>query len=168
VTTTRDRRRRIGERGVSLIEFLVAFVVAGILAGMVWFRLSALAPRYRLTGAARNLAAELQKARGRAIAEGRCFQLVFTGATYQVKSKLGTATCGTSGYAADPLEPAAKSVGDGGSIGIEKSGSPSTNPDSVVFNPRGGAETTSAIRVFNNLGDGLLVLVNSAGRVSVQ
>jgi type II secretion system protein H len=170
VKVKHDRCRSGGAAGFSLIELMVAIIIAGIIASMVWLRLSYLAPRYRLAGAARDLMAELQKARGRAIAEGRCFQVVFSNAntTYQVNSKSGSASCGTTGYSADTLEPVQKSVGDGGAIGIEKSGSSGTDPDSVVFNPRGGVETTSTIRVFNNLGDGLLVLVNSAGRISVQ
>jgi hypothetical protein len=61
-------------------------------------------------------------------------------------------------------------VEDSGTIGIDD-GSGAT-PVNAIFNPRGGAEATGGvyptIRLSNNLGDARLVLVNSAGRVSVQ
>jgi hypothetical protein len=61
-------------------------------------------------------------------------------------------------------------IEDTGTIRIDD-GSGST-PPSAIFNPRGGSEATGgaypSIRLSNNLGDARLVLVNSAGRVSVQ
>ncbi len=150
--------------GFSLIEMLVIIVIIGVIAGITWPRLSALAPRYRLEGAARALAAELQKTRGRAIAEGRCFEVTFNvGAkTYQV-TKAPTSACAS--FANDG--PAQK-VEDSGSIGIEDANSPGNTPPSPMFGTRGGNSQASSIRLFNDLGDGRNVLVNAAGRVLVQ
>jgi type II secretion system protein H len=163
-----DRFRMGGASGFSLIEMMVVIVIAGIIASMVWLRLSYLAPRYRLEGATRNVAAEIQKARGQAIAEGKCVRVSFQiGArTYTVDTAAGSATCSGATFAGGT----ALKIEDSGSIDIDD-GSGGT-PVSAIFNPRGGSEGTGGayptIRLSNNLGDARLVLVNSAGRVSVQ
>jgi type II secretion system protein H len=170
VTTTRHRRRRGGETGFSLIEMLVVIVIIGVIGTIVSLRLLHLGPRYRLEGAARVLAAEIQKARGRAIAEGRCVRVSFQvgpPGTYTVETAAGAATCTGAAF------------GGGTAVRIEESatidvanGSGGGPPVSAIFNPRGGSEGTGGafptIRLSNSLGDARLVLVNPAGRVSVQ
>lgn len=160
----RGRFAGSAQRGFSLIEILVIIIIIGIIAGITWPRLAALAPRYRLEGAARALAAELQKARGRAIAEGKCFQVTFdVGArTYQVL-KAPSSACAS--FANDGL---AQKVEDSGTIGIEDANSSGSAPPPPTFNTRGGNAQASSIRLFNNLGDGRLVTVNGVGRVNVQ
>jgi len=169
----RIRFSREAIKGFSLIELLVVITIGGILASIVWLRLSYLAPRYRLEGAARALAAEIQKARGRAIAEGKCVEVLFdtSAKTYRIATLPGAAPCPTSGYPTSGIDTtAALNIDESGTIGIEKSGG--GTPPFPIFSPRGPAtfstgDPGSSIRLFNNLGEGRLVLVNSAGRVSV-
>ena len=157
-------------KGFSAIELMVVIVIVGILASVAWLRLAQLAPRYRLEGAVRTLAVEIQKARGRAVAEGKCFMVVLNTAnkSYQVQSKAATSTCGTTGYTADAADPANKLIDDALTIDNGSGGTP-VNP---IFTSRGGSEDTGnvfpTIRLANNLGDGRLILVNKVGRVIVR
>jgi Tfp pilus assembly protein FimT len=151
-----------------MVETMVVVTIAGILGSLAWLRMAYVAPRYRLEGATRALAAETQKARGQAIAENKCIRLSFdiSAKTYTVGTSAGNASCAGATFSAGT----ALQVEDSGTIGIDD-GSGAT-PVSAIFNPRGGAEATGGvyptIRLSNNLGDARLVLVNSAGRVSVQ
>jgi len=153
-----------GETGFSLIEMMVVIIIAGIIVSIVWLRLSYIAPRYRLEGAARNLAAEIQKARGQAIAEGKCVRVSFQiGAkTYTADTAAGSATCSGAAFTSGT----ALKIEDSGTIDIVGT------PVSAIFNPRGGSEGTGGvyptIPLRNNLGDVRTVLVNPVGRVSVQ
>ncbi len=151
-----------------MVETMVVIAIAGVVGGIAWSRVAYLAPRYRLEGAARYLAGEIQKARNQAIAENKCIRVSFdSGAmTYALGTAAGAASCATATFGAGT----AIKIEDTGTISIDD-GSGST-PVSAIFNPRGGSETTGGsyptIRLSNNLGDARLVLVNSAGRVSVQ
>jgi prepilin-type N-terminal cleavage/methylation domain-containing protein len=156
-----------GNGGFSLVELLVTIVVAGILAGVVWPRLALLAPKYRLEGAARSIAAEIQRARGRAIGEGKCAIVAFdaTAKTYRV-GVASASTCPTA-FGSYTLETA-KSIEDTATITIENAASLGSPPADPVFNPRGGTDVVSSIRFANTLGDARLVVVNAAGRVLIQ
>src|SRR5437879_2610417 len=92
-------------KGFSMIELLVVIAIGGILVTVAWARMSTLVPIYRLEGAARDLAGELQKARGRAIAEGRCYTVAInTGAkTYRLE-RGPNSTCTGAIFAAAPGE----------------------------------------------------------------
>jgi type II secretion system protein H len=166
----RGRAFPTGECGFSLIELMVIIVIVGILAAVAWLRLSQLEPRYRLDGAARSLAMDLQKTRGRAIAENKCFMVVINSSakTYQLQSKSGTGACGSSGYAVDSQDPAARKIDDVLTVDNGSGGA----PVSPIFTPRGASEATNSvfptIRLSNSLGDARLVLVNQVGRVVVQ
>ena len=142
---------------------MVVITLAGILIAVAWARVAHLAPKYRLEGAARSVAADLQKARGRAIAEGRCFQVTFdtTANTYLVKSKAGAANCGTTGFAADSLDGTARPIDDTNTITVAATANP-------VFEPRGTVQTTSVVTLTNTLGDVRTVFAEASGRVSVQ
>lgn len=146
-----------------MIELMVAVALGGILVAVAWARVSHLGPKYRLEGAARSVAADLQKARGRAIAEGRCFQVTFdtSAKTYLVNSKAGAASCGTTGFSADSLDGTPRQIDDTSSITIAATAAP-------VFEPRGTVSTTSVITLTNTLGDVRTVFAEATGRVSVQ
>lgn len=154
--------------GFSLIEVLVVIIVAGVIALVAWPSLARLAPRYRLEGAARTIAAEIQRARGRAIAEGKCAMVSFdfSAKTYQLGVASNASPCPTStgSYSFETT----KAIEDTGSITIENANSLGSNPIAPIFNARGTTEVTSSIRFANNLGDGRLVVVNAAGRVQIQ
>jgi prepilin-type N-terminal cleavage/methylation domain-containing protein len=152
--------------GFSLVEFMVVLVVLGLLVALAYPRLSTLATIYRLDGAARNLAIDLQKARGRAIAEGKCFRVVLDAGTktYQVESFLPP--CGT--VISPNAEGGAKPISDSGSIGIEDPNNPGSAPTTPVFDSRGRGWTVSSIRLFDSNNSARMVFVQSTGRVYVQ
>jgi Tfp pilus assembly protein FimT len=157
-------------KGFSAIELMVIIAIVGILVSVAWLRLAQLAPRYRLEGAARAFAVEIQKAHGRAVSEGKCFMVALNTATnsYQLQSKAATTPCGNTGYAADAQEPGSKQIDNVLTMDDGSGGTP-VNP---IFTARGGSEDTGGvfptIRLSNSLGDGRLVLVNKVGRVIVR
>lgn len=138
----------------------MAAIIAAVLF-LTYPRLSVLAASYRLEGAARGLALELQKVRLRAIAEGRCFQVSFNASTrrYQIASKAGSTPCGTTGFAT--MEEPPRALDDASAIAVSATASP-------VFEPRGGASTSAVITLTAATQAVRLVAVNGAGRVNVQ
>jgi len=154
-------------KGFSIIELLVAIAIGGILVSVAWVRMSTLVPIYRLEGAARAVAADIQKARGRAIAENKCFLVHFdpVGKTYQLMNKAtATLPCGTSGFAADAGDGIRK-IDDANSLAVAFSAG--SNP---VFNPRGTLETSPApvIALTNSANAVRSVYVQPTGRINVQ
>lgn len=155
-----DRHGMAAQDGFSLLEALVVVAMIGVTLAVASPRMAAFVSGHRLEGAARGLALELQKVRLRAIAEGRCFQVAFSGGarSYQVLSKAGATPCGSSGFANDG---AARPIDDAGAIALAAAASP-------VFTPRGLAETTTVVTLTAPDGSVRLVAANAAGRVDVQ
>ena len=153
--------------GFSLVELVVLLAIVGVLVTITWPRLSALAPKYRLEGAARGLAAAIQKARGQAIAQSLCVQVSFNNSTktYKVATLGGTSTCPTTGY---PTTPPDLKIDDSGTIGIEDALSPGNAPPAPIFNTQGRNSQASTIRLFNADNNGRSISVNAAGAVFVQ
>lgn len=154
---------RRANAGFSLIELLVVIVVFGIVATATWSRLALLAPKYRLSGVARAIAGEVQRARTRAISEGRCSKVEIDRVAKTVRVGIATTTstsCASVSYAFEGLNP------------IDETGSIDAAPIDPVFNSRGACQPSGgaypSIRFFDALGDGKLVLVNAAGRVQIQ
>jgi type II secretion system protein H len=147
--------------GFSMIELLVAITIGGVLLSIAWVRMSTLVPIYRLEGAARNLAAELQKARARAIAEGKCYQILIdtSAKTYQLRSK---ASC-TTGTFASVSTDGARQIDDANSLTVAFS-----TGDSPVFNSRGAVETTAVMTLTNAASAVRTVGVEPSGHVYVQ
>jgi len=154
-------------KGFSIIELLVAIAIGGILVSIAWVRMSTLVPIYRLEGAARALAGEIQKARGRAITENKCFLVHFdtVAKTYQLQNKTAaTLPCGPTGYAAGAGDGIRK-IDDAGSLTVAFSAG--GNP---VFSPRGALETSPApvIALTNSANAVRSVYVQANGRINVQ
>jgi len=152
---------RRASAGFSAIELLVVIGIAGLIVTVAWVRMSTLVPIYRLEGAARDLAAELQKARGRAIAEGRCatVEIDVSAKTYRFRRSL-TSTC--SGFQDVPGE-GIKKIDDADSLTV--SFAAGSNP---VFDTRGAVPTTAAIRLMNHDNGVRTIFVQSTGLVRVQ
>jgi type II secretion system protein H len=161
IRMTNTRFSKGAARGFSLIELLVAITIGGVLLSIAWVRMSTLVPIYRLEGAARNLAAELQKARARAIAESKCYQvLIDTSAkTYQLRSK---ASCTTGTFASISTD-GARQIDDANSLTVAFS-----TGDSPVFNSRGTVETTAVMTLTNAASAVRTVGVDATGHVYVQ
>ena len=158
-----SRRSTFPSHGMSLIEVLVAITLIGVIAAFTWPRLPTLFPIYQLEAAARTLALELAKTRARAIAENRCFQVVFdtSAKTFQKQSKAGTPSCGTTGFAADSKDGAARNIDSSGTITVSATANP-------VFETRGSVSTTSVVTLTNTAGASKTVNVTPTGRVYVQ
>jgi len=151
-------------KGFSIIELLVLCTIIGILGTVAWARLGALAPKYRLEGAARSLAGELQKARGQAIANSQCVRIFFDSSakTYRIDTVRAASCTGAIFTNGVPIK-----IEDTGTIGIENALG-GGDPPAPIFDSRGANSVASNVRVFNNLGDARLVTVNTVGRVNVQ
>ena len=153
--------------GFSLIELLVSIAIAGALVSIAWARMSTLAPIYTLEGAASDLAAEIQKARGSAIAQNLCFTVVIdtTAKTYLLQSKsTSSATCGTTGYAT-PAGEGTKQIDGAGSIAVAF-----TQGSNPIFTPRGAVENNPSpvIRLTNDAGGVRSIYVQSNARIHVR
>ncbi len=140
--------------GFSLIELLAVIAIFAIVVVLGYPRLATLSSIYRLEGAARNLAADLQKTRFRAIAEGARFQVVFDNAarTYQIQKEISGSFTNDGN---------AKPVDDANSITLTATANP-------IFTPRGGAQSAAIVTLTARNGAARMVAVESPGRVHVQ
>jgi len=140
--------------------------ILGIIVSVAWLQLSRLAPRYRLEGAARTIAAEIQKARGQAISNSQCVRVTLnaTNRTYRIDT-VRTSTCSAGSNFANGVEI---KVEDTGTITLENALSLGSDPPAPIFNSRGANLQASNIRLSNVLGDARVVNVNTVGRVNVQ
>ena len=149
--------RTMREAGFSMIEVVVVIVIAALLLAWGYPRLATLAQKYRLDGAAWNLATDLQKVRLRAIQEGRNFQVTFDNSakTYQVKR----AAAG-GGWVNDGP---ARTIEDAGTITLAASA------NSVIFTTRGVLQGAgSVVTMAAPTGGQRNVFVQIQGQIYVQ
>jgi prepilin-type N-terminal cleavage/methylation domain-containing protein len=149
--------------GFTLIEVTVALSLIAILLAVLYPRMSRFAAVYRLEGAARNLAATLQKTRLRAIAEGRCYEVTFDGTakTYLVRSWRGVTPCGAFSAGADQKTGVAQKIDDADVIGLSATADP-------IFTPRGATTVQTVVTLTNRDGNNRLVAANPVGRIDVR
>ena len=168
---TNPRFSKEAVKGFSVIELLVATTMGAVLLSIAWVRMSTLVPIYRLEGAARDLAAEVQKARGRAVAENKCFKVVVdtSNKTYQLQNGTSTnsSSCAGVTFAAIPGE-GVLAIDDANALTVAFA--QGSNP---VFTPRGAAYLTGGasapqITLTNTNGAVRSIFVQSTGRINVQ
>lgn len=142
------------DRGFTLIEILVAIAIMSILLAIALPDWGPVLSSYRLSAAQRQVYADLQRARMRAIAENRRFRVKFFDATetYQIQRE---STPGSGTY--DTTWEAAKSLPPGVNVQTDAT---------ITFQPRGTADAGSA-RLCNNAGGFINVCVGGTGRVRV-
>jgi Tfp pilus assembly protein FimT len=145
------------------MEVMVVITMMMILARITYPRMASLMGTYRLETAGRNLAAELQKARFRAIAENTCLKVVFDGTakTYKFQKLAAGQTCTSAATYND----------DGGIKPIDSSNSISVSAtQNPIFTARGslvsGTQSTITLTGFSSWRH--LVAVAITGRVSVK
>jgi Tfp pilus assembly protein FimT len=81
----KQRVRKIGsEAGLTLCELIIVFGVIICLIAIASPHMARLSSGYKLRGAAREVATDLQYARLLAVKENRAFQVVFNSQSYQV------------------------------------------------------------------------------------
>lgn len=148
----------MGRDGFSLLSLLATLAIIGIVLVIGAPRLSALMPKARLEGAARNLATEIQRARFRAIAEGFRYQVSFDpGArTFQVCRETAA---GSGTYS---VCDAAKQVDDANAIAIAATSA------NTRFNPRGVTEQTTVVTLTARGNEVRRVGTRTSGNVYVQ
>jgi Tfp pilus assembly protein FimT len=142
-------------RGHTLIEMVLvtALVTGG--SSIAYPQLSSLTEGYRVKNAGRRVMLELQKARFRAISEGKCVRVSFDAATktYRIE-KSKTATCSaTSSFD----QESSKQLDDGDTITVAAAGNP-------IFTPR-GMSLTSSITTIRGRSSSISIKVDATGRV---
>ena len=150
-----------------MLELLLVIVLLGVLAGLASLQIAPLLSRTRLDGGARQVAADLQAVKMKAIAQNRPFRVTFRPDTrdYVVDKdedgawqRQALATHGT-GAAADALI----ALPPGVSITAVNSGG------DVVFVPRGYVDAGITITLGTAAGvERKRVVVNLAGRVRID
>ena len=155
------------QRGVNLIETLMATAVLVVSTGAALPGFSNMAQRHRLEGATALLESELQYARSLAVAERRALRFTFgtspAGSCYVVHTG-GPGDCRCDGEApictaeAVPLRTVGMRASDGLRV--------SSNSASFAFDPVKGTVTpTATIELGNARGDALRLVVSILGRV---
>ncbi|MEA2626539.1 MAG: hypothetical protein QOD06_2584 [Candidatus Binatota bacterium] len=143
-------------RGHTLIEMVLvtALVTGG--SSIAYPQLSSLTEGYRVKNAGRRVMLELQRARLRAISEGKCVRVSFDAATktYRIE-KSKTATCSTT--SSFPDQESSKQLDDGDTISVGAAGNP-------VFTPR-GMSLTSSITTIRGRSSSISIKVDATGRV---
>lgn len=144
--------------GFSVMELLVVLTILAIVTTIAWPRLAGLSPKARLDGAARSLAAEIQRARFRSIAEGSRYRVTIdTGArTVRVCRE---PVSGSGNFTACD---GARAIDDAGSIAV--AATPSAN---ATFNSRGICESPIQLTLTAQTGEVRRVGLRSSGNVYV-
>ncbi|MEP6739380.1 MAG: GspH/FimT family protein [Caldimonas sp.] len=165
---TRNRSSTRQQRGITLLEACIVIAVTAVVAAIAAPSLGSFVETRRLNGAAVSLAADVELARGEAVARNRALRLSFhadadsscwvihTGAAAQCAcASAGPAVC--SGGASEiktVVLPAAERI------------SVAANVASIVFDPLHGTSTpTGTLRLVDGRGRAIHHVVNILGRV---
>lgn len=151
-------QRLSSERGLTLVELLIALTIIAITLGAALPGFSRAAERHRLEGAAAQLETELQFARSLAVSSRQNVRFTFlpgaTGNCYVIHTGPAVTDCGAS------ANEVRTTVLDAARLQITSSaGSFGFDPDKGTVTP------TSTIELRNARGDALRVIVNLMGRV---
>ena len=140
------------------MELLVVMAILAVIATVTWPRLAGLAPKARLDGAARNLAAEIQRARFRSIAEGSRYRIALdTGArSYRVCRE---PVAGSGNFTACDT---AHAIDETGSIAIA-----ATPAAATIFNARGACDPAIQVTLTASSGEVRRVGMRRSGNVYV-
>ena len=145
------------QRGLSLLEVLVALSVALLVAGAAIAQYGTMLSGWRLNAAARQVVMDLKLTRARAMTTETDHRLLFTEQT--------------SGYQRQQKQPSGTYANDGPAIalpdGITVIGCTAV-ASSVTFRPRGHASTFGTITLTNADGGQRQIVVDIVGRMRVQ
>lgn len=135
-------------RGFTVMELMVTIGIASILMAIAVPKFFATLPRQRLTGAARQVATDLQQVRMKAIAQNIPYQISFSTTAYVLQRCNGSC------------------VDEGGSIQLPQ-GINVTASTAPQFQPRGTAASATTITLSNGSST-KWVCVRTVGRVNIQ
>lgn len=153
--------------GFTLVELVAILSVLGVLGSLAFLQLQPLLAQVRLNSGARQVAADLQVTRMKAIAQNRRFRVTFRLATgdYVVDREDGAAwrRLILHGHTTNGVDSAAIPLPSGVSIADVNSGG------DVIFVPRGHVDGGITITLSSQAGAGAQrVIVNLAGRVRIE
>ena len=142
------------ERGFTLMEALITTAVSLIVLGIGLPNLARLRAPYALSGATRQIAADLQAARQRAIAQNRRFRVTFNGVTktYTIEREVAGAFVADS--APQPLPTGAQ-------LGMVTPGNP-------VFDTRGMLAAAVTVPVTVTGSGTRTVTINVLGKTTIN
>lgn len=145
------------EQGVTLTELLIVLGILGVigLIGGAW--LSVQIPYYQLSGAVRQVRADLLAARMQAVSQGNEFRVLFEDAQHY-----GILDDDNNNGRADPGE-----VLESRSIGEDFAGVTIRANRNPIFHPRGTASSLGTITIANQAGE-QSITVGITGRVKVK
>jgi Tfp pilus assembly protein FimT len=135
------------QAGLTLCELIIVFALIACLIAIASPQMGRVSSGYKLRGAAREVATDLQYARLMAVKENRAFQVIFNPQSYQVV-RSGGSVVKTRNFNSDYPE-------------ITLAGS------AVDFNSRGNSSSTHTITVSNLTGSKTISVVPT-GRVKLQ
>jgi type IV fimbrial biogenesis protein FimT len=148
----RKNTRSFGH-GFTLIEISISIAVLGILLAIALPVWNTLAPAFQLNSATRQVVADLQLARNRAMAQYRKFRIVFNSATtYSVERQ------DNPGVEAYTLFSGPRSLPSG--ITVASNSTP-------VFQSRGNASPGATVTLTNSVGASRAITVLLTGRVDI-
>ncbi len=145
--------------GFSLIEMLVVLVIIAILAGVAIPVYIGMKPSIRLSGATRQIMGDLMWARMQSISQNNNFRIIYSN-NYQYKildddNNDGTSTTGESIITKDIRDEYYDVIYS------------SSNPDDLIFYPRGNATNLTTITITNSSGT-KTVTIAMTGRVKIE
>ena len=140
------------------MELLVVLTILSIVAAITWPRLSGLAPKARLDGAARSLAAEIQRARFRSIAEGSRYRVALDAGARSYRVCREPVSGSGNFTACDAAHP----IDETGSIAIA-----SAPAAAVIFNARGACDPAILVTLTASTGEVRRVGMRRSGNVYV-
>ncbi len=140
--------------GFTLIELIVAIGIFSLLIAIATPFWASLLPGYQLNSAAQQIAADLQSASTRAMAQYRRFKVVFNSATSYSLQREQTPGAGDYAVFRGPINLP---------LGIT-----AVSDNTPVFQTRGNASPGATITLTNSKGETKTVAVDLTGLVDVQ
>jgi prepilin-type N-terminal cleavage/methylation domain-containing protein len=148
--------------GFTVIEMVVVLSMLAVVAGTAYPRLVDLVGATRIDADTRAVAAELQRARFRAIAENGRVRVAFSSTNVFT-------TCRESGPSTNVFNAdcVSRKVDDAGWIAASAEGDTSSLPSPITFDNRGLAGAPAILRLHPRSGTDRLIRVAATGFVSV-
>ena len=145
--------KEMNQKGVTLIELIVVFVIIAIMAGLLAPNIGAWLPNYRLRSATRDIVSTMRDAQMRAVSKNILYQVSFNSADTGITNNTGYICDGT----VRTLPPGITIVSN--TFPVFRAG----------FNPDSTCTAAGSVTLQNTKGAQRRITVGSAtGRVTIQ